>query len=754
MSTLSSYLIKRSRKPIWIAIAFLLLFTILMIVSFSYSYSQAALDKKRITLIADLNLLSQQLSTTTLTAVKSGKGSFDELERQKRDFKDKFKALRQLNQNASIVESDALDGLRLSWTSYEENLEYILKFKSAINNTHKFAETVYVTLPNIQRTAEQVVLRMEKENSTTKQLNIAISQLILLQKLQNDLLLMLEGRNEVESIIQGFVKNTMAFDEKLKGLLGGSRKQQLNAVEHKEIRFYLLDMEKQFNGLSEQISELLDNATLMQTVYDAVEAGIGLGDTLFSQSKLLKDNIDNRENIIRNVSIAAYIFGVLAFLSLLGLAFALFYDNREYLRVTEDENEKNQEAIMHLMSRMTSLSQGDLTISAKVSSGLTGSIADVFNYTVESLRGLVTQINGASRQLNDYAQQADQTAENLATASKEQSDEVTEASSAINTITENVKRVADYTINSAHVAKKSLEISRQGADTVRETLAGMHAIREQVQVTAKRIKRLSESSQEVSHISQLMYDIAEQTQVLALNASIQMTSVGDAGKGFGGVAEEVQLLAKKATATSRKAEILVKTMQGDTQETVTSMEETITHVVRGTTAAENAGKALEDVESESARIAKLMANIAKVTKDQQDLALHSKHKMLSIQKLNLQAFERVNETTAMINNLTSTSDELQISVYRFKLPHVEMEERVSREEIKQFNNKNTRVVDDADTDVDVDLDKVLNQEKMSSQDESSHENMLLDAYEKEQGYLQASDDLFDMTEEKKAVTTV
>ena len=688
MSTLSSDLIKRSHKPVWVAIAFLLLFIVLMIGSFSYSYSQTALDNKRITLIADLNLLSQQLSTTTLKAVKSGNDSFSELEQQKRAFKDKFKLLRQLNEDSSIAKNDALDGLRLSWVSYEDNLEYILKFKSAINDTHTYAETVYVALPKIQRTAEQVILRMEKEKSETKQLNIAISQLILLQKIQNNLLLMLEGKNDVENLIEGFVKNIMRFDAKLKDLLGGSREKKLNAVDNNAIRFYLLDMEKQFNGLSEQISELLDNATLMQTVSDAVESGIGLGETLFSQTQLLKNKVDNRAIVISNVSIAGYAFGIFAFISLLGLTYALLYDHRERLRFTEEENENNQEAIMHLMSRMTSLSQGDLTVVAKVSSGVTGSIADVFNYTIESLRGLVTQINGTSEQLNAYAQQANQTAENLLAASQEQSDEVTDASVAINTITENVKRVADYTVNSAHVAKKSLEISRQGADTVRETLDGMHAIREQVQVTAKRIKRLSESSQEVSHISQLMNDIAEQTQVLALNASIQMTSVGDAGKGFGGVAEEVQMLAKKAAATSRKADVLVRTMQSDTQETVTSMEETITHVVQGTTAAENAGKALEEVESESARIAKLMANIAKVTKDQEDLALRSKDKMLSIQELNLQAFERVNETTEMINNLTSASNELQVSVYRFKLPTL----NVMSVDVERENSKNDNAV--------------------------------------------------------------
>ncbi len=667
MSTRIPSSISVNRKPVWVSLFLLLLFVTLMIGSFSYSYRQSSADKNRITLAGDLRLLSQQLMTSTISTVKSDTGSFEQIYTQKNEFDKKFKALESEEMQYSFgLTSDNIDDVRVSWASYSELLEHILKYKDAVNKTHAYAETVYETLPVLQIAAEQVVLRLEQENDNVEQLNIAISQLILLQKLQNSLLLMLEGRNDVQMVIKEFTQNTVKLDNKLDLLLRGNN--TLKAVSNPGARFYLDQIEKQLGSLSEKISALLDNATMLQQIYTSVNSSEVMGQELFTATSTLKAQISKRGKDIEYISIAGYLLGALSVLSLLALAYALVYDHRERLRLTEEENERNQEGIMHLTSRMTALSQGDLTISARISNDITGSISGAFNFTVEALRDLVTRIDVTSGRLNNYAQKANKTAEDLSQASKEQSNEVLSASAAINRIAENVHQVSRFAANSTVVAKKSHETSRQGANTVRETLSGMHAIREQVQITAKRIKRLSESSQEVSHISQLMKDIAEQTQVLALNASIQMSSAADTGNGFGGVAEDVQQLAKKASATSKKADVLVKTIQMDTQKTVEAMEETIAHVVKGTASAEDAGRALSNVEGESLRITKLMMKIAQITQEQSVLSKRTQTKIVTIQDITLQAFERVSETTELINSLTSTANELQISVYRFKLP--------------------------------------------------------------------------------------
>lgn len=665
-----------TRKSVWISLALLLLLLTLMILSFSYSYRQSLADNQRLQIVSDMSLLSQQLLTSTAITVKSDSVSFEQLEMHRDEFQGKFTELETLQSESRFaVKLDSLDEVRVAWKPFYDQLAIILKHRTAINNTHDFAKTIYEALPSMQLAAEQIVLRLEKQSGNTEQLKLAISQLILLQKLENNLLLMIEGRGNIERVINSFSVQTLKFDDKLNLLLKGDSKKGLAAVSNQEALFYLEEISSKLEELGREIRSLLDSATSLQRIYDSVNAGEVLGEQLFQAVRTMQLQIGKRKRSSQIINISGYVFAAMSLLSLIWLAYALFHDHREQLRKTTEENETNQQGIIHLMNRMTALSQGDLTVSARVTKDITGSIADAFNYTVEELRDLVTKINTTSGQLNDYAQRADRTADELSEASKAQSNEVVSASTTIGTIAKNVEQVATYAVNSAEVAQKSLNISREGAQTVRETLSGMHAIREQVQVTAKRIKRLSESSQEVSHISQLMNEIAEQTQVLALNASIQMSSAGDSGKSFGGVAEEIQLLAKQATNTSRKAEILVNTMQMDTQKTVTSMEETIAHVVKGTQTAEDAGRALVAVESESDRIAKLMMNIARVTKEQLDLSKLTRKKMASIQEITLQAFERVSETSQLINSLTSTANELQVSVYRFKLP-----------ELKQLHN--------------------------------------------------------------------
>ncbi len=672
MSTQLTPSINVNRKPVWIALVLLLLFLGLMIISLTYSYQQSSADKKRITLAADLTLLSQQLRTSTISTIKSNTGSFSQIEAQKGEFSKKLNDLLNEENNHSFgLSKDNLDDVRLNWDSYKNLLEDILQHQDAVKKTHAYGETVYRTLPTLQVAAEQIVLRLEQDHDGIGQLNIAISQLILLQKLQNSLLLMLEGRNDVHTVIQEFSRNTSMLVDKLDTLLRGNKKKNIKAVSNPGARFYLEKIEKQFGHLSEKIGALLDNATMLQQIYTSVNRSEVIGKKLFEATASLKEKIANREESLEFISMAGYLFAALSILSLSALAYALFYDHRKHLQLTQKENRRNQEGITHLTNSMTALSQGDLTISARVSPDITGPIAGAFNHTVKALRDLVTKIDATCSRLNNYAQQADKTAGDLSQSSKNQSSELLSASSAINQIAENVEQVSIFATNSAIVAKKSFMISREGANTVRETLSGMHAIREQVQITAKRIKRLSESSQEVSHISRLMNEIAEQTQVLALNASIQMSSAGDTGNGFGGVAEDVQLLARKAATTSKKADVLVNTMQADTQKTVAAMEETIAHVVKGTTSAEDAGRALSDVEVESSRIAKLMINIANVTKKQSNLSKQAQGKMVSIQNITLESFERVNETTELINSLTKTANELQVSVYRFRLPTME-----------------------------------------------------------------------------------
>ncbi len=184
---------------------------------------------------------------------------------------------------------------------------------------------------------------------------------------------------------------------------------------------------------------------------------------------------------------------------------------------------------------MSSLADGDLTMRATVTEDVTGAIADAVNYAVDALQALVVRMDMTSNRLTGFAKDAETRVNSLAGSASRQAQEIAVVTSAIATMTKSIQKVSRNASSSAEVARKSLDISQAGAHTVRATIADMGAIREKIQATSKRLKRLGESSQEVGDIVRLMNDIAEQTNILALNASIQ-TSTSQATGGNGNTA--------------------------------------------------------------------------------------------------------------------------------------------------------------------------------------------------------------------------
>jgi len=274
-----------------------------------------------------------------------------------------------------------------------------------------------------------------------------------------------------------------------------------------------------------------------------------------------------------------------------------------------EKGERDQEGILRLMDELGSLADGDLTVEASVTEDVTGSIADSINYAVDALRDLVATIDQTATQVNRSAQQTQVTANKLSEVSSSQNDHVIQANEAINSISESIRSVTSNAEASSKVAQQSVEIANKGGIAVRRTIEGMASIRETIQETSKRIKRLGESSQEIGNIVGLINDIAEQTNILALNASIQASMAGEAGRGFAVVADEVQRLAERATDATRQIETLVRTIQTDPNEAVASMEESTANVVGGAKLAENAGEALEEIQSVSKQISNLVTGI-------------------------------------------------------------------------------------------------------------------------------------------------
>jgi twitching motility protein PilJ len=341
------------------------------------------------------------------------------------------------------------------------------------------------------------------------------------------------------------------------------------------------------------------------------------------------------------------------------------------LQETKQQNDVNQKAILRLLDELEDLADGDLTVSATVSEEFTGAIADSINFSIDQLRMLVSTINETAVQVSAATNKSQSTAMHLAEAAEHQAREIAGTTTAVNQMAASIDQVSANSSESASVAERSVAIAKTGNKIVKNTIQGMDTIKDQIQDTSKRIKRLGESSQEIGDIVSLINDIADQTNILALNAAIQASMAGDAGRGFAVVADEVQRLAERSSAATKQIGALVKTIQTDTNEAVISMEQTTAEVVKGGRLAHDAGVALEEIEKVSRSLADLIQNISNAAQQQATSAGHISNTMAVIQEITSQTSSGTKDTAQSIGNLGTLATQMRDSVARFKLPAVE-----------------------------------------------------------------------------------
>jgi len=395
-----------------------------------------------------------------------------------------------------------------------------------------------------------------------------------------------------------------------------------------------------------------------------IASSVALGDA-FAASSSTGPLPGFLQNVWIPVGMLAVAIAILIVLVLLNARSATF---EQMAREQAEQNERNQQAILRLLDEMGSLADGDLTVEATVTEDITGTIADSFNYAIEELRKLVATVNETAIMVDSAAKQTEGTASHMAKAAENQSREINAATESIVSMAGSIEEVSGNAERSSDVARHSVEVAHKGGEAVRRTIDGMNTIRETIQDTSKRIKRLGESSQEIGNIIELINDIAEQTNILALNASIQASMAGEAGRGFAVVADEVQRLAERSTNATKQIEVLVRTIQADTNEAVVSMERSTTDVVGGALLAENAGAALDEIEKVSNQIASLVQNISSSARQQAGAAADVTRRTTRLREISEQTGKATTATAAAVSKLSELASQLRKTVAGFTLP--------------------------------------------------------------------------------------
>ncbi|MDD2699677.1 MAG: methyl-accepting chemotaxis protein [Sideroxydans sp.] len=428
----------------------------------------------------------------------------------------------------------------------------------------------------------------------------------------------------------------------------------------------VLELSEEFDGYQNVVGFIISN---QKTLLSSRQAAQQLLNEDARMQTLMQNLLNAYEQSASNRLTSFVVAASGGMLLLLLLLLSKIYLDESQRREHESAriNRQNQQAILRLMNELSDLADGDLTAKATVSEDITGAIADSINYTTDELRKLVARVITASEQVNKATGDAGTVTKGLLNAAGKQAEEIREAGSAVELMTKSIQEVDSSAAQASQVASRTLQVTEQGAKAVQTSVAGMEGIREQIQETSKRIKRLGESSQEIGEIVDLISDITEQTNVLALNAAIQAASAGEAGRGFAVVAEEVQRLAERSAEATKQIGLLVKTIQGDTQDAVTAMEKSTQGVVEGAQLADDAGHSLQEIEQATRELTDLVNSISVSTQVQTDMAQEVASVMADILKITEQTTKGTQLTSASVNQLEGLAKELSGSVSGFKL---------------------------------------------------------------------------------------
>lgn len=651
----------------------LIISIMLLFANFAYVNRQADHDNEYIAHAGELRVLSQRIAKNAVEAAAGTPEAFASLKEARNDFDRRWGYLSKGDESIDLPAvpqalQAEIDAVQQDWNTLRRNTDAILASEQTVLSLHQVATTLAETIPQLQVEYEEVVDILLESGAPAAQVSVAQRQSLLAERILGSVNKVLSGDQDSVQAADMFGRDASLFGRVLNAMLEGNVAMGISRATDAEALDRLREIAELFQFVSGSVDEILETSPELFQVRESANSIFEVSQTLLDKTSTLGDGLQRRADARYVNTIAGYVLGALALASIILIGLVMVQEARRRLSETAEKNERNQAAILRLLDEIGDLADGDLTVAATVTEDFTGAIADSINYSIDQLRELVETINQTAVQVSGAAQETQATAMHLAEASEHQAQEIAGASAAINEMAVSIDQVSANAAESSAVAERSVAIANKGNEVVHNTITGMDNIREQIQDTSKRIKRLGESSQEIGDIVSLINDIADQTNILALNAAIQASMAGDAGRGFAVVADEVQRLAERSSAATKQIEALVKTIQTDTNEAVISMEQTTSEVVRGARLAQDAGVALEEIEKVSKTLAALIQNISNAARQQASSAGHISNTMNVIQEITSQTSSGTTATARSIGNLAKMANEMRQSVSGFTLP--------------------------------------------------------------------------------------
>ncbi|NOR18604.1 MAG: hypothetical protein GQ538_00775 [Xanthomonadales bacterium] len=669
----------KGQRPglVFLGTGLLVISLIFVAITFYLLARNAQHEQEWMSLATEVQVTSQQLAKSAGESASGNHDAFLELGNSRSKIETAMGQLRAGSSETSLPPAPQavevqLKQLSLTWERMSTNAASIYKRDQLILELASARNTVQENIPGIQKSTDASVRALTRSGAPTNQVVFASRELVLADRILRRVSEVLQGGSNAVKAAENLAKDRDLFEQVLSALLRGNSALGVTQVRNTQALQALGNVRTLFETIKPPIEAILNSSN------DLFEVR-GAADEIFLDSRDVFNQAANLRNAISTLpqqrlwpSQSSAIIGLLVMIVIVWLlVYSFLSAERRRAKTAARSNQRNQEAILRLLDEMSSLADGDLTVHASVTDDITGAIADSVNFAIEQLRELVKGIKYTAQEVAGSALRTRGITSELATAAAGQAEQVGGATKTVQEMAQAFDAMAQRSSESSVVARNSVDIAKTGGSRVRETINGMDNIREQIQQTSKRIKRLGESSQEIGDIVELINGIAEQTNVLALNAAIQAASAGGAGKGFAVVADEVQQLAESATNATRRIETIVQTIQTDTSEAVVSMEATTSEVVSGARMAEDAGTALEQIESVSKDLSELIINISEEAQTQSGTATGISELMKEVQAISIQASENSTQAASSVEELAELVMQLSDSVTDFKLPEDE-----------------------------------------------------------------------------------
>lgn len=665
----------------WVVVmlaALLLVAIVLAFASFFHTQRWQDLNARFLLRTIEQEHLVRQIATNALAAVRADDAAFERLHMQTGEFERGLEELKGGHVGAGLPAAPAqvaavLREVENAWLALREVTDQLLSSRESIAGLRDLAEETGAVLSALTATTRTVAEFMVEQETSQAAVFLATQQLVLLERMARAFGSLAHGGAATVEVIEKGTAAVEQFAANLDDLLNGNPVRGLDAAQDPRIRAELdkvaLLYRTMRTGADELVGMMRDVSPSLKEVERVVPAGAQLDETLTELAHAYRETPGRlRAGSVTVGPTMALLFSALAALCLVLLGIQLVVNARRREAESRAQNDAYQQSILRLLDEMGALADGDLTVEVTVTEHITGAIADSVNYAVAALRHLVATINDTSEKVTSSAQVTRATTLQLAEASDLQTRQISNATTAVKKMAHAIDEVAYNATESAEVASRSVEVAGRGVQTVRDTIESMDAIREQIQETSKRIKRLGESSQEIGEIVELIDDIADQTNILAMNAAMQAALAGEAGRGFVAVADEVQRLAERSGNATKQIDALVRTIQADTIEAASSVEASTAGVVDGANLAEHAGDALREIENVSMYIADLTRRIADSAQNQSREAGKIDATVTEIQDITERNADGTRRTADSVEVLAALALELQRSIAGFRLP--------------------------------------------------------------------------------------